>query len=42
MLLYCDYRRKHQVAERMIRLGATVEEFAFEPHGMRTWSVVRE
>jgi D-glycero-alpha-D-manno-heptose-7-phosphate kinase len=39
VLLYCRYDRKHQVAARMIKLGATVDEFAFEPNGLRTWRV---
>jgi D-glycero-alpha-D-manno-heptose-7-phosphate kinase len=39
VLLYCRYDRKHEVANRMIELGATVDEFAFEPYGLRTWRV---
>jgi D-glycero-alpha-D-manno-heptose-7-phosphate kinase len=39
VLLYCRYDRKHEVAERMIQLDATVDEFAFEPGGLRTWRV---
>jgi D-glycero-alpha-D-manno-heptose-7-phosphate kinase len=39
VLLYCRYDRKHEVAERMIELGASVDEFAFEPSGLRTWRV---
>ena len=39
VLLYCRYDRKHHVAARMIELGATVDEFAFEPSGLRTWRV---
>ena len=39
VLLYCRYDRKHHVAARMIELGATVDEFAFEPGGLRTWRV---
>jgi D-glycero-alpha-D-manno-heptose-7-phosphate kinase len=39
VLLYCRYDRKHQVADRMIELGASVDEFAFEPNGLRTWRV---
>jgi D-glycero-alpha-D-manno-heptose-7-phosphate kinase len=39
VLLYCRYDRKHKVADRMIELGATVDEFAFEPNGLRTWRV---
>jgi D-glycero-alpha-D-manno-heptose-7-phosphate kinase len=39
VLLYCRYDRKHAVAERMIELGATVDDFAFEGNGLRTWRV---
>ena len=37
MLFYCRHDRKHQVAGRMIELGASVDEFAFEQDGLRTW-----
>jgi D-glycero-alpha-D-manno-heptose-7-phosphate kinase len=37
MLLYCDYRTKHKVADALIELGASVEEIAFESRGLRTW-----
>lgn len=37
VLLYCDFRRKHLVAEALIGMGATVSEFAFEPRGLMTW-----
>lgn len=39
MLLYCQYDRKHRVAERMTELGCAVENFAFEPAGLQTWRV---
>jgi D-glycero-alpha-D-manno-heptose-7-phosphate kinase len=39
MLLYCDYRSKHKVAQALEKLGATVSEFAFENEGLRTWRV---
>jgi D-glycero-alpha-D-manno-heptose-7-phosphate kinase len=39
VLLYCRYDRKHEVAQRMIELDASVDEFAFEPAGLRTWRV---
>jgi D-glycero-alpha-D-manno-heptose-7-phosphate kinase len=39
VLLYCRYDRKHEVAQRMIELDAAVDEFAFEPRGLRTWRV---
>ena len=31
--------RKHDVAAKMSELGASVEEFAFEHSGLRTWRV---
>lgn len=39
MLMYCGSGAKHRVAERMLELGADIEEFAFEPDGLRTWRV---
>ena len=39
LLLYCDYRYKHKVAHKLTEMGATVDEFAFEPEGLRTWRV---
>jgi D-glycero-alpha-D-manno-heptose-7-phosphate kinase len=40
ILFYCDYRTKHRVAEAMLAMDARVEEFGFEPEGLRTWRVV--
>jgi D-glycero-alpha-D-manno-heptose-7-phosphate kinase len=37
MLFQCDYRSKHRVAQAMTELGAPVQDFAFEPAGLRTW-----
>jgi D-glycero-alpha-D-manno-heptose-7-phosphate kinase len=37
ILFYCRHDRKHEVANRMRELGASVEEFAFESSGLRTW-----
>jgi D-glycero-alpha-D-manno-heptose-7-phosphate kinase len=42
MLFYCDYRSKHRVAETLVKMGARVDEFAFEHEGMRTWRVASE
>jgi D-glycero-alpha-D-manno-heptose-7-phosphate kinase len=42
MLFYCDYRSKHRVAEALARMGAKVDEFAFEHEGMRTWRAPRD
>lgn len=39
MLFYCEAGKKHRVAERLIELGGEVQEFAFEPEGLRTWRV---
>jgi D-glycero-alpha-D-manno-heptose-7-phosphate kinase len=39
LLLYCQHDRKHHVAAKMRELGATVDEFAFEGAGLRTWRV---
>lgn len=37
MLLYCQFEKKHKVAEAMKKLGATPTEFAFEHRGLQTW-----
>jgi D-glycero-alpha-D-manno-heptose-7-phosphate kinase len=42
MLFYCDYRSKHRVAETLAKMGARVDEFAFEHDGMRTWRAPHE
>lgn len=39
LLLYCGEGRKHDVAAKVGELRASVEEFAFEPSGLRTWRV---
>jgi D-glycero-alpha-D-manno-heptose-7-phosphate kinase len=39
ILFYCDYRTKHRVAEAMLAMDGRVEEFGFEPEGLRTWRV---
>jgi D-glycero-alpha-D-manno-heptose-7-phosphate kinase len=38
MLFYCDFERRHLVAQRLIELGATVTEFAFDHDGVTTWT----
>jgi D-glycero-alpha-D-manno-heptose-7-phosphate kinase len=37
MLFYCDFRRKHKVAEALNKMGVTTSEFAFDMDGLRTW-----
>jgi len=39
MLLYCQFERKHKVAEALKRLGAIATEFAFERRGLQTWRI---
>jgi D-glycero-alpha-D-manno-heptose-7-phosphate kinase len=39
MLFYCQFERRHEVAEALTKMGATITEFAFEPDGLATWSV---
>jgi D-glycero-alpha-D-manno-heptose-7-phosphate kinase len=39
ILLYCDPRRRHRVAQALSDMGATSRELAFTRHGLRTWSV---
>jgi D-glycero-alpha-D-manno-heptose-7-phosphate kinase len=38
MLFYCPFHRKHRVADRLVQLGGTVDEFEFSPHGLTTWT----
>jgi D-glycero-alpha-D-manno-heptose-7-phosphate kinase len=39
MLFYCDYRRKHKVAEALRRMGTTADDVAFDLNGLGTWTV---
>ncbi|MFI5048432.1 MAG: GHMP kinase [Gaiellales bacterium] len=39
MLFYCEFQRKHRVAEVLTRMGGQVTEFAFEHKGLTTWSL---
>jgi len=39
MLLYCQFERKHQIAERLKEMGATLSGITFESHGLQTWRV---
>jgi len=42
MLFYCEFRRKHRVAEVLARMGGEVTEFAFAAQGLTTWSMPDE
>jgi len=37
ILFYCDFFRKHRVADALERVGITATEFSFEPRGLTTW-----
>jgi len=39
LLLYCQYDKKHAVAERLTKMGGTISEFSFCPYGLQTWRV---
>jgi D-glycero-alpha-D-manno-heptose-7-phosphate kinase len=39
MFFYCEFDKKHIVAEQLEKLGAQVVGFGFEPHGLQTWEV---
>jgi len=38
MLFFCPFHLKHRVADRLIALGASVDEFEFTRDGLTTWS----
>jgi D-glycero-alpha-D-manno-heptose-7-phosphate kinase len=37
MLFYCEFTKRHRVAEALEKLGVTVTEFSFERRGLTTW-----
>jgi D-glycero-alpha-D-manno-heptose-7-phosphate kinase len=37
ILFFCDFDRKHRVAEALESMGAVVSEFSFERDGVTTW-----
>jgi len=38
MLFFCPFDRKHRVANRLLELGATVDDVSFAPEGLTTWT----
>jgi D-glycero-alpha-D-manno-heptose-7-phosphate kinase len=38
MLMFCDLRNRHTVADALTAFGATVHDIAFEPRGLTTWT----
>jgi D-glycero-alpha-D-manno-heptose-7-phosphate kinase len=39
MLLFCEFNKKHLVAERLKQLGGQIINFAFDFRGLQTWEV---
>lgn len=37
MMFYCEFEKKHKVAEQLRKMGATPTEYAFEEEGLQTW-----
>lgn len=37
MMFYCEFEKRHRVAERLRTMGAVPTEFAFEKEGLQTW-----
>ena len=37
ILFYCDFARKHRLAEALTDIGGTVTDFAFDLRGLTTW-----
>jgi D-glycero-alpha-D-manno-heptose-7-phosphate kinase len=39
MLFYCQFEKRHKVAEALKQLGASPTEFAFESRGLQAWRI---
>jgi D-glycero-alpha-D-manno-heptose-7-phosphate kinase len=39
LLLYCEFDKKHIIAENLEKMGGQVVEFTFEKNGLQTWEV---
>ncbi len=37
MMFYCEFEKRHKVAEQLRKMGLVPMEFAFEPAGLQTW-----
>jgi D-glycero-alpha-D-manno-heptose-7-phosphate kinase len=37
ILFFCDFKKKHRVAEALENVGVTPTEFSFEPKGLTAW-----
>ncbi len=41
MMIYCQFDRRHKVAERLEQLGGKIIDFQFEEKGLQTWRTAR-
>lgn len=39
LLLFCEFRRTHEVAEKLTAAGGRIVDFSFESEGLRSWRV---
>ncbi len=39
MMFYCEFTKRHRVAEVITQMGGTVSDFGFDPAGLCTWRV---
>lgn len=39
LLFFCEFPKKHKVAEALEKAGGQIVEFGFEPQGVQTWEV---
>ncbi len=39
LLLFCEFDKKHIVAEKLEALGGQIVDFTFDRHGLQTWEV---
>jgi D-glycero-alpha-D-manno-heptose-7-phosphate kinase len=39
LLLFCEFDKKHVVAEELEKIGGQIVEFTFETNGLQTWEV---
>lgn len=37
LLLFCEFDKKHIVAEKLEKIGGQIVDFAFDYHGLQTW-----
>ena len=39
LLLFCEFGKKHLIAEELEKMGAQAVDFHFVDHGLQTWEV---